>query len=74
MHRSIILGFMAPPIGKQFPELDDYESHLFDQDNETLNRLRIRRIITDAELNKARARLIKKIERELRRVRKDDKE
>ena len=58
---SFELGWGAPPMKEQFPELSDHDAEHFDKDNVALIRLHIRGYLTDS----ARDAAIKKIGREI---------
>lgn len=60
---AVTLGFMAPPMKEQFPDLNDNDAYHFDQDNLTLSRLKLRGVVSPAEAEKARGRLVKEIGR-----------
>ena len=60
---TVTLGFMAPPMKEQFPELNDNDAYHFDQDNLTLSRLKLRGVVSSSEAEKARNRLVKEISR-----------
>lgn len=59
------LGFMAPPIGEQFPELPEDVADAFTKDSIELSRLRMRGYITDSQRASIIKKLTKAIEREL---------
>lgn len=68
IHKTVQLGFMAPNMKQQFPEMDDAEAYNFDQDNLTMHRLKVRGILTESDMGKARKRLLKMIAREINNV------
>ena len=58
---AIEFGWAAPSIGAQFPDMDPNAAYHFQQDAETLSRLKIRGVITAAEHKAAIHRLAKAI-------------
>jgi hypothetical protein len=59
--KSVILGWDAPPIFEQFPQLCPRVGNAFQRDHDELLRLKLREIIPPAEHNKAIQRLVKHI-------------
>lgn len=58
---AIEFGWGAPKIGEQFPNLSDSDAYHFQQDAETLSRLKIRGVISYSEHKAAINRLAKMI-------------
>lgn len=61
MSREIILGWGAPSIKEQFPELADDVADHFQKDSEALSRLRIRGYVTDSQRTSIVNKLVKEI-------------
>lgn len=59
---EIRMGALAPKLSEQIPGLPEH----FDRDADAITRLKIRGLLTDAEGDKARKRLIKAIEKDLK--------
>lgn len=66
--KTIELGWAARPIKEQHPCLPDEIAARLDRDNQDLSRLRIRGLISDAEMRAIRKRLVKEIDRAIRAV------
>ncbi|MEN5248466.1 hypothetical protein [Brucella pseudintermedia] len=61
MSREIILGWGAPSIKEQFPELADDVADHFQKDSEALSRLRLRCYVTDSQRDAIIKKLFKSI-------------
>lgn len=61
MNREVILGWGAPSIQEQFPELPDDVSDHFQKDSEALSRLRLRGYVTDNQRDAILKKLFKSI-------------
>lgn len=59
--RQIVLGWVAEPIGVQFPELSQREAEHFTKDSQDISRLRVRGVLSRGEADKAYERLSKEI-------------
>ena len=62
MKNEVILGWAAPTIKEQFPELPDDVANHYDEDNKALMRLRMRGYVTDSQRNAIIKKLVKAIE------------
>lgn len=65
---KIELGWAAPTIAEQFPQLKLQDAEHFQRDHSDLSRLKIRGLITDAEHKKAIQRFAKSLSYALARV------
>lgn len=66
--RTIILGYMAPPLKEQHPELHADDADRFDEDSAAISRLKMRGLLAPSLADKARSRLVKNIENALTRA------
>ena len=64
---KLIMGWDAPKVSDQFPEMDDEQADRFDKDIANLAWLSLRGIVTRSERNKASDRIGKKVSKELSR-------
>jgi hypothetical protein len=55
------LGWSAPTISEQFPQLPPHDAEHFQRDHIELSRLKIRGMLTDAEHQRAIGRFAKKV-------------
>lgn len=62
---KVLLGFLAPSIGEQFPNLPKDVAEAFTKDSIELSRLRIRGHITDSQRESIAKKITKSIEKEL---------
>ena len=58
---KVELGWAAPTIAEQFPQLDPRDAEHFQRDHIELSRLKIRGLITAAEHKKAKQRFAKSL-------------
>ena len=63
---SVILGWDAPPIGKQFPQLSPMVGSAIQRDHDDLFRLKMRGLIPPAEHKKAIERMVKRLSKEIK--------
>ena len=61
MSKDVILGWAAPKIKDQFPQLCKTNAEVFQRDHDDLLRLKMRGIIPPAEHKKAVGRLVKRL-------------
>ena len=66
---DVILGWAAPKIADQFPQLSPMVGGAFQRDHDELIRLKMRGMITPAEHKKAFERLVKHISTQLKYAR-----
>jgi len=59
--KSVILGWDAPSIADQFPELSWMDAAAYQQDHDDLFRLKMRGIVPPAEHKKAVGRMVKRL-------------
>jgi len=63
-NQTIQLGMMAKPLIEQLPHLDPQAAAHLDEDARAISRLAIRRIITQTQKNKLFRKLMKRIDAE----------
>lgn len=68
MSKSVILGWDAPKLYDQFPNLNKEIATALDEDFNSARRLKIRGMLTQAEFQKAQSRIITKLSKELKLV------
>lgn len=59
---QVVFGALAPPLSQQISGLPK----MYDKDADSITRLVVRGIITEGEAHKARMRLLKRIERDVK--------
>jgi hypothetical protein len=64
---AVYLGALSPNIGEQFPDMDGETARHFELDKMALCRLSIKGLISRAEAERARRRLVKAISSEIRK-------
>ena len=65
---EVVFGWGAPPLQEQHPALSEHIAEQFDTDNKNISRLRVRGLISDSELRAIHRRLVKNIEKEIRKA------
>jgi len=70
---KVVLGWAAPTIAEQFPQLPPSEADHFQRDHTDLLRLKVRRILTDAEHKRAVSRFCKHLSTTLAELKGEDR-
>ena len=63
---SVVLGWDAPKIADQFPQLSWQDAESYQQDHDDLFRLKMRGIIPPAEHKKAVGRMVKRLSAQIK--------
>ncbi len=62
---GLSFGALAPPLIEQVPELAALDALKFQQDADAITRLAVRGLLTEAEVHRARQRLVTRIAKEV---------